>query len=306
LSHLTRLLSSHYFRQHLLPNRSFGIAIILTLTIYEKMLFAISPSSFRRLRGSNAIRQSSIRCTIAHIRGGQNDEDDQDEQERSATSRSTSNVPIPPPIDLQVQKAAEISLAQGYTRGFLHVFMENLVQRGYIQLTEKCGSVTQFVYNDHGQRTPLMADLVDEYTWNNWTSMSESAGSPHSRSNDSRSPETSSSLPVSPRYLRPNHLASYLESGTVVGSEDDTISDRYAIDDDDISHVTAMRHPYDISRSQSPATTSLLDLINSRIGVCQESESHENPISLPQTNRRRGSSTANAEDFRSEPVVREG
>jgi hypothetical protein len=271
------------------------------------MLFAISPSSFRRLRGSIAIRQSSIRCTVAHMRGGQNDEDDQDEQEKFATSRSTSNVPIPPPIDIQVQKAAEIWLAQGYTRGFLHVFIEDLVQRGYIQLTEKCGSVTQFVYNDHGQRTPLLTDLVDEYTWNTWTSKSESARSPHSRSNDNRSPETSSSLTVSPKYLRPNHMASYLESGTVVGSEDDPFSDRHAIDDDDdISHVMAMRHSDDVSRSQSPAITSLLDLINSRTGVCQDSKSHENPLSLLQTNKRRGSSTANAEDFGPEPVVREG
>jgi hypothetical protein len=266
------------------------------------MRFTLSPSNFGRLRRSVTIHhRSSIRPTIVQMRGGQDDEDDQDDQD-SATTPPSSHIPLPPPPNVPVEMVSEIWLAQGYIQGFPQVYMETLVRRGYIQLTAKCGSLSQFVYKGDGQRTPLMMDLISENTWNILTSMFQNAGNSHPRSNTasnkSRSSTNPSSLPVSPVSSRPNPSAFHLESKTVAGS-DDPSSDCHSINhEDEERHVTAMRHPDDVSRSPSPAIASLLDVIKSQPGTIQDSESSENPLSFLQVK--------NTEDVTSSPMVQGG
>ena len=266
------------------------------------MRFTIAPSIFRRLRRIVIHRRGSIRLTIAQIRGGQDDQGDQDDQDRAATPTPGSHIPPPPPPDLHIEMGSEIWLAQGYTQGFPQVYMETLVRRGYIQLTAKCGSLSQFVYNGDGQRTPLMMDLISENTWNTWASISQSAGDFHPKSNTASNKSRSSTspfpLPVSPMSSRSNPFASHPEFDTVVGPGDDPSSDCHGVgDEDDERHVTAMRHPDDVSRSPSPAIASLLDLIKSQPGARQDSESSENTFSPLQVK--------NTEDVTSDPMVRE-
>jgi hypothetical protein len=265
------------------------------------MRFTIGPSSFRRLRKNIDIhRRSSIRPTIVQIRGGQDNVDDRDNQDRAATLTPSSHAPPPP--NLRVEMGTEIWLAQGYTQGFPQVYMETLIRRGYIQLTEKCGSLSQFAYNGDGQRTPLMMDLISENTWNAWASMSQSADNSHPQSNTtsnkSRTSTTPSSSPVSHMSSGPNPFASPLESHTVAWPEDDQSSNCYSVDETDgENQVTAMRHPDDVSRSPSPAIASLLDLIKSQPGARQDSESSENAPSPLQVE--------NTEGVISESMVRE-